>query len=99
VGVLASVVVACAGGSDDRPFDPSVFDRSCSVDTDCVLVAPIVKCHDCCGNDQAVRDTESLRSARREANASCYSRSTCAMDCMTVAVCVNGTCEKTTKQP
>jgi hypothetical protein len=99
VVVLASVLslIACSGGKDmGGSFDPNGYDRSCSLDADCELVSPVNDCHMCCGNDVALRRSSGAREARSAVLAQCYSTSACAMDCMTVAVCVDGTCVKRT---
>jgi len=90
-GVLASVVAACSGKAS---LDPSGFDRSCSVDTDCMLVEPVEDCHSCCTSAVAVRDTPGVREAVAEVDDECSSRAACFVACDEArAVCNNGTCE------
>ena len=93
-GVLASVFFACAS---KKSLDPSGFDRSCSVDMDCMLVEPVDECSSCCTSAVAVRDTPAARAAVAEVDESCSSKSVCLADCDSAgAVCRSGTCEKAT---
>ncbi len=93
-GVLASVVAACSGKAS---LDPSGFDRSCSVDTDCILVEPVKDCSSCCTSAVAVRDTMAVREAVAEVDDECASKEVCSAGCDGArAVCNNGTCETAT---
>lgn len=93
-GVLASVVAACSGKAS---LDPSGFDRSCSVDTDCMLVEPVKDCSSCCTSAVAVRDTPVVRESVAEVDDECGSKEVCFADCNGArAVCNNGKCETAT---
>ena len=100
--VIAALLFAC-GQSDDkneaqqqgiRSLDPSTFDRTCSRDSECVLVDPTSECSSCCNSAEAVRDTSELQSALAELAKGCEVRKACAMKCFHAPACVNGRCEK-----
>ena len=77
-----------------RSLDPTTFDPTCSVDTDCVLVESVTDCSSCCGSEP-VRNTSELQAARAELSRGCETRSVCTMICDEArAVCSNGLCTK-----
>lgn len=93
LGTLMTVAaVACESGR--QSLDPSSFDRSCSVDTDCVLVPIVRNCHSCCGSSLPVRNSAELRQALEELDEGCNEGTICPMDCTDKAVCTNGMCTK-----
>ncbi len=78
-----------------RSLDPTTFDRSCSVDSDCVLVDIVTDCDvGCCGSEP-VRNTSELQAARAELARGCDTLWGCTKLCDAArAVCSNGLCAK-----
>ncbi len=92
--MVVSAVFACSG---TRSLDPTGFDRSCAVDTDCIVVEPVNDCSSCCTSAVAVRNTPEVREAVADVADSCSSKRSCMADCgEPAAVCVSGRCEKAT---
>ncbi len=96
--VIAASVFACGDGGP-RSLDTNTFDRTCSVDTDCLLVSPIEDCHSCCGSAVPLRDTPALQTAIDDVNDTCKGLTICAMSCNDVAACTGGRCEKKAGPP
>jgi hypothetical protein len=93
LGALVTVAaVACESGR--QSLDPSSFDRSCSVDTDCVLVPIVSNCDSCCSSSVPVRNSAELRRALVEVDEGCKVGTICPMECEDRAVCANGMCTK-----
>lgn len=92
----AAVVIACNGLPDTplRSFDPDGSDRSCTVDSDCMLVAPVDECRSCCVNEQAVRKTPELERALDHVERECSGNAgICAVNCAHLPpACMNGVC-------
>ena len=77
-----------------RSLDPTTFDRSCAVDSDCTLVETFVECSSCCNGSVAVRNTPEVQTALAGLYQGCAVLTTCTMFCGDRAVCVSGSCEK-----
>lgn len=91
---LGALMVVAAVACGRQSLDPNSFDRSCSVDTDCVLVPVVSNCDSCCSGSVPVRNSAELRRALAEVEEGCNERTICAMECTDEAVCTNGMCTK-----
>jgi hypothetical protein len=92
---------ACApdASPEDRTFDPSVYDRACTVDGDCTIVTAVAPapsagaCQIACCSPVAVRATATVSTDRARLAASCCSNVVCTRLCPEVGVaCVGGQC-------
>jgi len=93
-GALALLIVASASGCvpDLRPNPETSYDRTCSVDDDCVAVGRKDTCNDCdCPND-AINQADVERFNAEQA-LDCPFGPDVQCDCVAFdAVCSNGTC-------
>lgn len=82
-----------------RTFDPTGYDRTCTADSDCVVVGSLTptsipgQCElSCCGG-YAVRASAKVSADRALATAGCCTFGTCTKGCMdSRAVCDHGEC-------